>query len=88
MRALVSTLLAVHLVLAAAAPHVHLVADDHGGAPCAVCVTRTAAVSESQTPDVAPVAAPAGEAVLVPGLAPVTGAPLGAIPGQSPPAAA
>jgi len=93
MRAVLSTLLALHLVLAAFTPHVHLAAgpagDGHGqgGVQCALCVTRTAAVSESQTPDVAPVAAPAGEAVLDPGLAPVTGAPLGAIPGQSPPSA-
>jgi len=93
MRAFVSTLLALHLLLAALAPHVHLAAgpasDGHGqgGDQCALCVTRTGAVAESQTPDVAPVAAPAGEAMLDPGLAPVTGAPLGAIPGQSPPSA-
>jgi len=87
MRALASLLLAVHLVLAAAAPHVHLVADEHGGAPCALCATRAADVASSQTPDVAPAVARAGEAVRSPGLAPVTGAPLGAIPGQSPPSA-
>lgn len=87
MRAVLSTLLAVHLVLAAIAPHVHLGAEGHGGEPCAVCVTRTAEAATSQTPDLAPAAAPAGLVVLPPGLAPVTGAPLGAIPGQSPPSA-
>lgn len=93
MRAVLSTLLALHLVLAAFAPHVHLGAapadDGHGqgSGQCALCLTRTAVVAGSQTPDVAPAPAPSGEAALEPGLAPVTGAPLGAVPGQSPPSA-
>jgi len=85
MRAVVSTLLALHLVLAAFVPHVHV--ESAGSEPCAVCVSRAPAVAGSGTPDVAPEAVLAGEAQLVPGLAPVTGAPLGAIPGQSPPSA-
>ena len=85
MRAVLSTLLALHLVLAAFVPHVHV--ESAGSEPCAVCVSRAPAVAESRTPDVAPVAVPAGEAPLAPGLAPVTGAPLGAMPGQSPPSA-
>lgn len=86
MRAVLSALLAIHLVLSAVAPHVHL---DAGGGhePCAVCVSRTATAAESQVPDLAAPAAPAGAVVLAPGLAPVDGAPLGAVPGQSPPAA-
>lgn len=85
MRAAVSTLLALHLVLAAFVPHVHL--EPGGSEPCAVCVSRAPAVAETRTPDVAPAAVPAGEVPPAPGLAPVTGAPLGAIPGQSPPSA-
>ncbi len=86
MRAALTALLALHLVLTAVAPHVHL---DAGGGhePCAVCVTRTATAAASQVPDLTAPEAPAAEVVAAPGLAPVTGAPLGAVPGQSPPAA-
>jgi hypothetical protein len=87
MRAVLSSLLAVHLLLAAAAPHVHLPSEGAASEPCATCVTRTADVAATRTPDVAPAPVPAGAAVPAPGLAPVTGAPLGAVPGQSPPGA-
>jgi hypothetical protein len=83
--ALVAAGLALLLVLTAAAPHVHT--GPHGEHDCAVCLVRTADAARSETPDVAPPALVVVSAPLAPGLAPVTGAPLGAIPGQSPPAA-
>lgn len=85
MRALAAVLLVLSLVVAAAEPHVHAgsARDD-----CALCVLRHADVPRSEAPDVAPVVRETGEAVASPGLPPVTGAPLGAIPGQSPPALA
>jgi hypothetical protein len=86
MRALVAAALALGLVLTAAVPHAHPVG--HGGGECTVCVARHGDVARSETPDVAPQGLHAEPLPLSPGLAPVTGAPLGAIPGQSPPAAA
>ncbi len=84
MRALVAVLLALALVTAAGAPHVHAA----GGDECAVCVLRHAAPPRSELPDFAPVVHVTGDAICAPGLPPVSGAPLGAIPGQSPPAGA
>lgn len=86
MRALAAAALALVLVLAAVAPHVHAV--DHAGSGCAVCLARHGDVARDETPDVAPRALHAECVAVEPGLAPVFGAPLGAIPGQSPPAAA
>jgi len=83
MRKLLAAGLALYVVLAAAAPHVHT--GPHGAQECAVCVARTGAVAENATPDLAPVAVLVGEPTAAPGLPPVTGAPLGAVPGQSPP---
>jgi hypothetical protein len=85
-RAAVAFALAVWFVFGAAAPHVHL--RDQGGVECAVCVTRHGVVAQRETPDLTPRALHAEPALPEPGLAPVFGAPLGAIPGQSPPAAA
>jgi hypothetical protein len=85
MRTAVAAALAV-LVLATVLPaHVH--AGAAGADRCAVCLARSADVARSETPDVAPLAFPEGEASRSPGLPPVAGAPLGAVPGQSPPAA-
>jgi hypothetical protein len=86
MRALLAAGLAVLVALSAAAPHVH--AGPRGAQDCAACVVRNADVARSETPDTLPAMVVAGEAPAVPGLPPVTGAPLGAIPGQSPPRAA
>ncbi len=90
MRAFVAASLAAYLALAALVPHVHH--DDAGAGashPCAVCQSRTAAeVTARTTPDLAPSPVPVGAVLLAPGLPPVTGAPLGAIPGQSPPVSA
>ena len=85
MRAALAAALALALALAAVAPHVHL--GERGSHECAACLVRGAAPARPQTPDVAPRPAPAVAVVLAPGLHPVTGAPLGAVPGQSPPAA-
>jgi len=85
MRALLAAGLALFLVLTAAAPHVH---PHSSGDECATCVLRHAAPPQSETPDVAPVVHAAGEAAPAPGLPPVAGFPLGAVPGQSPPAGA
>lgn len=89
MRVLVAAGLALFLVSTAAAPHGHegLGGGDHVH-DCAVCVVRGAEAARSETPDLAPRTLALEAPVLAPGLAPVTGAPLGAIPGQSPPRAA
>lgn len=83
MRAIVAAGLALFLVLTAAAPHVHT--GPHGREDCAVCVARNADVARPANPDVAPVPVVTEAPPPEPGLAPVSGAPLGAIPGQSPP---
>ncbi len=85
MRAVLATLLALSLVVAVAGPHVHAHASTEG---CAVCVLRHADASAAELPELAPAVHEAGEVASAPGLPPVTGAPLGAVPGQSPPAAA
>lgn len=83
-RALLAASLALFLVFAAGGHHVHA-AGPHGADHCAVCAVRSADVAHHETPDVAP--RPVLEDVVEParGLAPALGAPLGAIPGQSPP---
>ncbi|MGB8932753.1 MAG: hypothetical protein WCC48_16025 [Anaeromyxobacteraceae bacterium] len=87
MRAVLATALSILLVVAAIAPHVHV--GTGGADECAACVAsgRGAEPAKSQTPDVAPLAVTVAEAILRPSLAPVLGAPLGAVPGQSPPRA-
>jgi hypothetical protein len=84
MRALLAASLALFLVFTAGAPHAHA----HGADECAVCVVRQGDAARDETPDVAPSAHVVGVAPCAPGLPPVFGAPLGAIPGQSPPAVA
>jgi hypothetical protein len=86
MRALVAAVLALALVVAAVAPHVH--AHAGSGDECAVCTLRHTAPPRSEIPDVAPAVVVSGDPSGAPGLPPVSGAPLGAVPGQSPPAAA
>ncbi len=83
MRALVAAGLALFLVLSAAAPHVHT--GPRGADDCVVCVVRHGAAARNETPDVAPVTLVAAAPATVPDLPPVSGAPLGAVPGQSPP---
>ena len=86
MRALLAAALALFLVLAVAAPHVH--AHPGGSDECATCALRHTAPARSEAPDVAPLVHAAGEAACAPGLPPVGGFPQGAVPGQSPPVSA
>ncbi len=85
MRAVVAAILALALLAAVAGPHVHEASSSDG---CAVCVLRHTDASKADVPCVAPVVHAAGEAPSAPGLPPVAGFPLGAVPGQSPPAGA
>ncbi|HSN93090.1 MAG TPA: hypothetical protein VLS93_17800 [Anaeromyxobacteraceae bacterium] len=84
MRAALAAALALLVLLGAAAPHVH--AGPRGDHDCLACTARGAEEARAQAPDLRPAARPEGPAPRRPGLAPVTGAPLGAVPGQSPPA--
>lgn len=85
MRAVLAAGLALFLLAVAAGPHVH--AGPHGAEGCAVCVAHHADIPVDPAPELIARDAPAGEAVSEPGLAPVVGTPLGAVPGQSPPRA-
>lgn len=85
MRALAAAVLVLGLLVASAIPHVHVFG--HGPEECTVCVVRGGDVARTETPDPAPEVVRAEAVVPEPVVAPVTGAPLGAIPGQSPPAA-
>ncbi len=84
MRALLAAGLSLFLAVSAGLPHVHTAA--HGADECVVCVARNADVPHDQTPDLAPIAVVVEDPAAAPGLPPVAGAPLGAVPGQSPPA--
>jgi hypothetical protein len=89
LRACLATGLAALVALAAARPHVHEAAiPGHGEAPCAVCQLRSVEPATDPAPDLAPAVVCGSDLLLPPGLPPVSGAPLGAVPGQSPPAAA
>ncbi len=83
MRALVAAGLALLFVLASGVPHEHVRAN--AADQCIACAVGQGSAAHHETPDVAPAtvveAAPSPE----PGPAPVSGAPLGAVPGQSPP---
>lgn len=87
MHALLATALSLFLAVAPLAPHVH--GGAHGTEECGVCgaSARGAEPAVSQSPDVAPRLVYVEPTVLGPRRAPVLGAPLGAIPGQSPPRA-
>jgi hypothetical protein len=86
MRSLLAAALAVILVGAAMGPHIHL--GPHGDHDCVACQARGVEEARSETPDVAPERVRFLGLVQVPVEAPPAGAPLGAIPGQSPPALA
>jgi hypothetical protein len=87
MRAIVALALSAVLFALSWAPHVHHgVEGDHD---CPACIARTADAAHYETPDVAPVRVTFVGLVVVAPVEPApTGAPLGAIPGQSPPAIA
>ena len=82
MRVLVAATLALLLTASVAAPHLHAAP---AGDECAACVVRSGEAAESKTPGLAPLPLALGELVLEPQSLPGDGAPLGAIPGQSPP---
>lgn len=82
-RSAVAALLAAVLVALAWAPHVHQ--GPHGDHDCAACIARGAEPAGSQLPDLAPRPAFREAAVPAPVVAIPVGAPLGAVPGQSPP---
>jgi hypothetical protein len=82
MRVLLAATLAVLLTAVVAVPHVHAAPS---GEECAVCVARGGEVAESQVPELAPLPLALGELPAEPVGRPCDGAPLGAIPGQSPP---
>ncbi len=76
---------AVLVLLAAGAPHAH---DGRLGThACAACLAAGAEAASCETPDVAPRRLVVAALPQVAPEPPVTGAPLGAVPGQSPPAA-
>ena len=83
MRAALAIATILVVMLTAVAPHAHGgPLGDHG---CLACVTAGAEVAASATPDLAPRTLHA-EPVERPYRAPLAvGAPLGAVPGQSPP---
>jgi hypothetical protein len=84
-RGLVALASALLILASATAPHVHNTAL--GTHACLACVAAGGEAAAPASPDVAPrrfFSVPLVEAAPEP---PVTGAPLGAVPGQSPPAA-
>ncbi len=83
MRAILAAALALLVLVAAGAPHEHA---RHGASECVACAVGHGTAARDETPDVAPAAVVLAAPELAPGPAPVHGAPLGAIPGQSPPA--
>jgi len=85
LRALLAMAAAVLVALVATAPHHH--ASSQGAQECVACLTRTAEEAQGAVPDLAPRAGAVEAVPAEPGLPPVTGAPLGATPGQSPPRA-
>jgi hypothetical protein len=86
MRSALAAALALALLVAAAAPHEH--AGATGTERCLACVVHHADAARPAVPVPASPPAVEGEPARAPGLPPVCGAPLGAIPGQSPPRAA
>jgi hypothetical protein len=84
MRAILAAALALLVLLGEGVPHEH--ARTHGAEGCIACAVGQGSAARDETPDVAPAAAVSAAPAVDPGPAPVAGAPLGAIPGQSPPA--
>ncbi len=84
MRAVVALGLGVVLVALCWAPHVH--DGPHGDHDCPACVARSVDAAHSETPDVAPLRVTFPSLVQAPVESVPAGAPLGAVPGQSPPA--
>jgi hypothetical protein len=83
-RVLVAIATAAVLLLGVAAPHHH--AAPGGAHECVACTVGAGVEARDATPAVEPPAPVAAVTRSSPGAPPVTGAPLGSIPGQSPPA--
>jgi len=82
-RVALAILASVILVVGLFGPHHH---DDRlGDHACAACLAGAASVACAETPRVERAEFPGELIPPVPGLPPVDGAPLGAVPGQSPP---
>jgi hypothetical protein len=84
-RAVLALAVAFLVASGAVVPHAH--AGASGSQSCQACVVGTGEAAGSATPDLVPPGMVAVEAPAAPGPAPVFGAPLGAVPGQSPPLA-
>ncbi|GEJ59265.1 hypothetical protein [Anaeromyxobacter diazotrophicus] len=84
MRAALAIATIVLVLTAAVAPHVH--EGPLGTHACLACVAAGGEEATGHTPDVAPRPLEPAAVVVVLPAAPVFGLPLGAIPGQSPPA--
>ncbi len=86
MRAMVALLLCAVLLALSGAHHVHGgVRADHD---CPACLARTVDAAHSEMPDLVPEPVRFVGVVLTPVEIVPSGAPLGAVPGQSPPAIA
>ncbi len=72
------------LLLGVAAPHHH--AAPGAAHECVACTVGSGVEAGEATPVLGPPPSRVAAALPLPGASPVTGAPLGAIPGQSPPA--
>ncbi len=87
MRRVVALTLSAVLLALCWAPHVHH--GPEGDHDCPACIARTADAAHTETPDVAPVRVAFLVVVVgAPDQRAPDGAPLGAIPGQSPPVTA
>ncbi|HET8732671.1 MAG TPA: hypothetical protein VFM45_02750 [Anaeromyxobacteraceae bacterium] len=83
MRVLLALTTAFLLLLGVAAPHHHAAGGAHD---CVACTVGGGLEARDETPALAPVGQRVSVAEAEPGPSPVTGAPMGAVPGQSPPA--
>ncbi len=85
MRILVALAAAAALLVGVAAPHHH--AGPAGAHECVACTVGSGLEARDETPPVAPAVAVGVTSVVEPDPVPASGAPLGAVPGQSPPRA-
>lgn len=83
MRAVLALAVALLVASGAVAPHAH--GGLFGSHACQACLTASGEEAGSATPGAVVPRAVAAHVPASPGLAPVTGAPLGSVPGQSPP---
>ncbi|HET7754664.1 MAG TPA: hypothetical protein VFK85_12210 [Anaeromyxobacteraceae bacterium] len=86
MRLVLAALFAAYVALVAAMPHGHAHGVTHDRHECIACSTAGGEVAEPALPDLEPRALPLRSLVPEPSSVPASGAPLGAVPGQSPPA--